>query len=110
MDFPASVENVYNPVMELEPTTIQSVKDIQTSRRRWLEKVLGQHLNENQQVIIMVMTPGRIPDEETRRQARAALQDTFRKTEAYALAHGITDADIDTAIQDAMDHVRPGTK
>jgi hypothetical protein len=49
--------------MEHEPLTIQSVKDLQDSGKRWLENVLGQHLKENQQVFIMVFTPGVEPDE-----------------------------------------------
>jgi len=85
--------------------TIQSVKDIQTGGRRWLEEILGQHLRENQQVFFMVFTPGCEADEEARCQARAARDVTCRKTEAHAQEHGITDA----AIEEAMVHVRPGT-
>ena len=95
--------------MEHEPVAVQSVKDIPSGGRRWLEDVLGQHLRENQQVFIMVFPPGREPDEEARRQARAALDKTFRETEAYAQEHGITDAETDAAIREAMDHVRPRT-
>ncbi|HKI31238.1 MAG TPA: hypothetical protein VKA46_05185 [Gemmataceae bacterium] len=95
--------------MEHELVTVENVRDIQAGGRRWLEDVLGQHLQEHQQVFIMVLSPGRAPDEEARRQARTALEATFRKTDAYAREHGITDAEIDAAIQDATDHLRPGT-
>ena len=60
--------------MEHDPSPSQSVKDIQASGRHWLEDVLGQHLQENQQVFIMVLSPGREPDEEARRQARGHRQ------------------------------------
>src|SRR5204863_7026908 len=99
----------YTPGMEREPVTIQRVKDLQAGGRRWLEDVLGEQLRENQQVFIMVFTPNREPHEEAPRQARSALAGTFRQTEAYAQEHGITDTEIDAAIEEAMDHVRPGT-
>ena len=95
--------------MEQEPVTVENVKDIQAGGRRWLEDVLGQHLQEHQQVFIMVLSPGRAPDEAARRQARAGLEATFRKTDAYAQEHGVTDEEIDSAVREAMDHVRPGT-
>jgi hypothetical protein len=103
------VREAYNAGMEHEPVTVENVRDIQAGGRRWLEDVLGQHLQEHQQVFIMVLTPGRAPDEETRRRARAALDTTFRKTDAYAQKHGVTDEEIDAAIREATDHVRPGT-
>jgi hypothetical protein len=109
MPFPDYQRRTQNTDMEPEPVAVRSVKDIQAGGRRWPEDVLGQNLRENQQVFIMVLTPGREPDEETRRRARAALDETFRKTGAYAQEHGITDAEIDAAIEEAMGHVRPGT-
>jgi hypothetical protein len=92
--------------MDRTPVSIQSVKDIQDSGKRWLEELLGQRLREDQQVFIMVLSPGSEPDEEARRRARAGLESVFRKTEAYAQEHGITDAEIDAAIQEAMADVR----
>jgi hypothetical protein len=88
---------------------VQSVKDIQDSGKRWLEGLLGQELRANQQVFIMVLSPGSEPDEQARQRARAGLEATFRKTEHYAHAHDITDAEIDGAIEEAMENVRPGT-
>jgi hypothetical protein len=95
--------------MERDPIAVQSVKDLQDSGKRWLESVLGHHLRDNQQVFIMVLSPGSEPDEDARRRARAGLEATFAKTEAYALAHGVTDAEIDAAIGEAMEGARPRT-
>jgi hypothetical protein len=95
--------------MERTPVSIQSVKDIQDSGKRWLEELLGQPLRENQQVFIMVLSPGSEPDEEARRRARAGLEATFRKTEAYAQEHGITDAEVDAVIEEAVADVRRRT-
>jgi hypothetical protein len=97
----------YNPVMEQSPIAIQSVKNLQASGKRLLEDILGQQLQENQQVFIMVFSPGKEPDDAARCQARAGLEHTFQETAAYAQERGITDDEIDAAIHEAMDHVRP---
>jgi hypothetical protein len=55
----------------------------------------------------MVLSPGTEPDDASRRRARAGLEATFQKTEAYAREHVIADEEIDAAIDEAIDHVRP---
>jgi hypothetical protein len=94
--------------MQLELHTVQNVKDLQESGKRWLEGVLGQDLRENQQVFIMVFTPGVEPDEASRGQARAGLERTFQKTAEYAETHCVADGEIDAAVDEAMQQVRPG--
>ncbi|HEV3259534.1 MAG TPA: hypothetical protein VG013_21895 [Gemmataceae bacterium] len=93
--------------MEHAPVAVQSVKDIQESEKRWLERLLGRPLGEDQQVFIMVLTPGSAPDEATRRKARAGLERIFDKTQEYAKTHGITDEEADAAVEEAMRQVRP---
>ncbi len=95
--------------MERSPIVVESVKNLQASGKRLLEAILGQELQENQQVFIMVLSPGMEPDEAARQQARAGLEATFQKTEAYAREQGITDEAIDAAIDEAMAQVRPRT-
>ena len=46
----------YNVRMEHELLTVQKVNGLQDGGKRWLESVLGEHLNESQQVFIMVFT------------------------------------------------------
>ena len=92
--------------MEPSPIVVESVKNLQASGKRLLEDILGQKLEENQQVFIMVLSPGMEPDAAARQQARAGLEATFRKTEAYASAHDIADEEIDAAIDEAAEHVR----
>jgi hypothetical protein len=94
--------------MERSPVAVESVRNLQASGKRLLEDILGQQLQENQQVFIMVLSPGTEPNEAARDQARAGLEATFRQTEAYARAHDINEDEIDSAIQEAMQHVRPG--
>jgi hypothetical protein len=93
--------------MELAPIAVESVKNLQASGKRLLEEILGQKLLENQQVFIMVLSPGTEPDEAARQRARAGLEATFQRAEAYARERGIADEDIDAAIDEATEHVRP---
>ncbi len=95
--------------MEHDPVAVQTVKDIPADGRRWLEGVLGAPLQDHQQVFLMAFSPSREPDDESRRRARAGLEMTFAKTEAYAREHGILEPEIDDAFQEAMRHVRSGT-
>jgi hypothetical protein len=53
----------------------------------------------------MVFSPGKEPDEVSRRQARW-LGRYFRNTEAYAREHDIADDEIDDAIEEARKQVR----
>ena len=84
----------------------RNVSEIQAGEKRWLETLLGQQLRENQQVFIMVFTPNVVPDEGTRRAAAARMDQTFEQADAHARDHGVTTDEADTAVQEAMDHVR----
>src|SRR5438067_11337253 len=92
--------------MEREPIAVQSVKDIQATGKRWLEEVLGHHLGDNQQVFIMVFTPGAEPTEAARAQARAGLEQTWERVEKHMQQHGISEAEFDDAVDEAMKQVR----
>jgi hypothetical protein len=92
--------------MERSPITVESVRNLQASGKRLLEDILGQQLQDNQQVFIMVFSPGSEPDEVDRRQALAGLETTFQKTAAYASEHAISDNEIEAAIQEAAQQVR----
>jgi len=94
--------------MERSSITVESVRNLQASGKRLLEDILGQQLQENQQVFIMVLSPGSEPDEAARRQARAGLEATFQKTAAYGAEHGVLDNEIDAAIQEAAEQIRSG--
>lgn len=95
--------------MEKEPVAVQNVKDLQANDKRCLEHLLGRQLQANQQVFIMAFTPGLVPDEATRRNALAGIHQIQAKAETHAKAHGITEEEIDAAVDEAMDHVRGRT-
>ena len=92
--------------MERTPVSIQSVKDIQDSGKRWLEELLGQRLRENQQVFIMVFTPGIPPTEAARQEARAGLEQTWAKVERHMQDQGVTGEEFDAAVDEAVDQIR----
>jgi hypothetical protein len=94
----------------MEPSlVVEDVKNLEANSKRFLEEILGGQLREDQQVFIMVLSPGTAPDAEARRQASLGLERVFQQTEAYARQHGVTDTEIDAAIKEAMAHVRPET-
>ena len=92
--------------MEREPVALQCVKDMQPAGRGWLEHVLGQHLRDNQQVLIMVFTPGVEPTEAARARARAGLEQTWSRVEKHMQEHGISEAEFDEAVDEAAREVR----
>ena len=94
--------------MEAARITVESVRNLQASGKHLLEDLLGRQLKEDQQVFIMVLSPGSEPDEEARRQARAGLEAAFQKTAAYAAERGVSDDEIDAAIEEAARQARPG--
>ena len=96
---------LYNPGME--QITLRNLNDIQSDKKRWLEDLLGQQIQGNQQALIMVFTPGGAPDEATRQRAATGIRQTLDQARAHADAQGITDIEIDAAVDEAMQHVRP---
>lgn len=93
--------------MDQTGITVESVSNLHGNGKQLLEDLLGHNLQDNQQVLIMVLSPGTEPDETSRQQARLGIEATFRKTEAYAAQHGISDDAIDAAIDEAIHQVRP---
>jgi hypothetical protein len=92
--------------MEREHIAVQNVKDLQTSGKHWLEDVLGQRLRDNQQVFIMVFTPGVVPSDAARREAIPGLQQTWDQVERHQREHGITGEEFDAAVDEAVQDIR----
>ena len=93
----------------MDATVTKSVQEIPDDARRTLENLLGLNLQPNQQVFVMVFTPGTVPDDAIRRQAAAAIRETWKRIDAHVAAEGISGEEIDAAIDEVMRHVRPRT-
>lgn len=90
------------------PSRRLSVNEMAGDDRRSVEHLLGKPLEEDQQVYILAFKPGVVPDEATRRRALARMQQTFAKAEQHAQQQGVTDAEIDDAVDEATDRIRYG--
>ena len=89
---------------------VRNVKDIETDERQYLEQALGRQLVENQQVIIHVVDLDVEPNVEVRRDALAEASEIARRGRVHAAAQGVTEAEADAAIEEAINHVRRGSK
>ena len=87
--------------------TVRNVNDMQGDKKAALEGLLGQELRDDQQVFIMVFTPGAVPDDETRRASAVRITETLDAAEEQAAERGISAAESDAAVDEAMHHVRP---
>jgi len=90
----------------MESIALRNVKDIKDTGKHWLEGVLGEHLRDNQQVFIMVLTPDVVPDDESRRRAANGIQQVLADVDSRTAAEGVTPNEIDAAVEEAMQHVR----
>lgn len=88
----------------MEKVFTRSVDELPPAEKRSLEGMIGGSLDQGQRVFIMAFTPGATHDEETRRQAHAALLQTMDEIKAHQDADGITEEQIDAAANKAIEH------
>jgi hypothetical protein len=82
------------------------VADIPAEHLRYLEGVLGHSLDPKQRVMLLSYTPGVVPDEATQLAAIDRIESVATQVAEYQRAQGITDAEIDAAVDEAIEHVR----
>ena len=82
---------------------VRNVQDIEAAEKRLYEGVLGQPLNDNQQIIVRVLTP---PDEDTRQKAVADLKVLSEKGSRHRESLGVSEDEVNEILTDARDHVR----
>ncbi len=83
------------------------VNNIPEPDRRSLENLLGHSLAADQQVCVMVFSPSKIADDATRRAAVESIRRTLDSIDQHRTAHGIADDEVDAAVDEAIEHVRP---
>ena len=85
---------------------VRNVKDIEADDRRSLEHMVGQPLQENQEVIIRVVDLDVPADEDARRRSLARAAEIARRTRANAATGGVTELEVDAQIDEAIRHAR----
>ena len=93
----------------MDTTTTKNVMDIPASDRQALEHLLGIPLEPQQRVMIFTYTPGQLPMDEARENARTQIERMIATNQQLAINEGITSEESDAAIDEAMKHVRPRT-
>jgi hypothetical protein len=83
------------------------VNDIPEPDRRSLENLLGQALQANQQVCVMVFSAGKVADAATRRAAVETIRGTLEKVDRHRANSGSADEETDAAVNEAMEQIRP---
>jgi hypothetical protein len=83
------------------------VNDIPEPDRRSLENLLGHPLAADQQVCVMVFSAGKVSDEATRLAAAEGIRRTLEDVDRHQVSRGITDDEIDAAINEALLQIPP---
>jgi hypothetical protein len=86
---------------------IRSVKDIERENRAALEALLGGKLEDDQSVIIRVVTIGAEPSQTARDSALTEASGIAAKGRQHASGLGLTSKSIDEAIDDAREPIQP---
>ncbi|MEX2170347.1 MAG: hypothetical protein WD851_13620 [Pirellulales bacterium] len=84
----------------------RNVCEINAQERQVLESVLGQPLRDSQQVVIRVLELNKVPDEQTRLNAMNEACEIAARGRANAAAQGVTEEEVDAAIEEALKWVR----
>lgn len=87
---------------------ILNVKDLEAAERQRYETVLGQQLEDNQQIIMTVVPTSSENSSDERAQAWADLQQLSKKAEQHMRSTGTTDQQWEAAADAACEEVRYG--
>lgn len=85
---------------------IRNVRDLEADNRHSLETVLGRPLQDDQQIIIRVLTPDVEPDAATKQSALHRAKQLSQQAAAHRESQGVTAAEVDDVVDEAMQHVR----
>lgn len=84
----------------------RNVQDLSAANREHLEQLLGIRLEARERVHIVVESPPAGPAADVKLLAAQRIRQVIAQAEAHAERQGIPDAEIDSAVQEALDHVR----
>jgi hypothetical protein len=84
----------------------RTVTEIPEESRRSLEDLLGRQLRAGQRIFIMVLEPSVSRGDAQRAAAAAGLRDIMVEARAHADREGVTEEQIDAAVEESMAQVR----
>ncbi|HQU41517.1 MAG TPA: hypothetical protein PK867_01840 [Pirellulales bacterium] len=93
--------------MDQQFSRLVSVSAMDGDERRSAERLLGHPLDNDRQLYILAFKP-HVANDDTRQKALANLRQTFAATERHAEKQGVSETEIDEAVDEAMNAVRYG--
>ena len=87
-------------------STIRNVRELASAERHFYEDAIGHPLEQDQCVVIRVLSLGGVPSPSTRSVAIQRASEIARAGQARAASLGITSEEADQAIEDAIAAVR----
>ncbi len=85
---------------------IRNVQEIKASERKVYEDVLGEHLQDSQRVLIMVLNPGVELDEAIRNKAMDDFHQLCKQGTENRERLGVSVEEADQIVDEAIQHVR----
>ena len=87
-------------------TAIHNIEDLSTAQVESLEALLGQPLAAAGQVQIFLYPRPILPDPKIRQEVLGRIEQFLDRAAESVRAQGVTDEEIDAAVDEALDHVR----
>ena len=84
----------------------RNVDDLPEGSSQSIEKLIGSPLEAHQRVYIVVDAPPPGPAIATRLQAAKRIRQVFAQAQAHADSKGVSDAEMDGAVEEAMASLR----
>ena len=85
---------------------VRNVTELAPSERHLYETVLGEQLQQDQRVLVMVLNPGVEPDDAIRRNAMADFQHLCQEVTYHRERLGVSVGEADRLVDEAISHVR----
>ena len=89
----------------MENVSISWARDLPASARSAIEKLLGRGLRDDEEVSIMALDPHPAPSGEARRASAERLKGTL--DQLADKARDVNCEEFDSAVDEAMNHIRP---
>jgi len=93
--------------MTVMESLVHNVKDMPLETRRSFETALGETLCDNQQVYVIVVTPGVEPSDQQRAKAIADLREVGKRGTKHRESLGVSVDEVDQTVDEAMENIRP---